>query len=90
MCISFRHKREAGIVFPFIKKINIMIRTDSTQTTKKLALRFILENIDYRKRCLYLQEIISLGKANDVWRQALAAFFDTPLSNISVKAFSKN
>lgn len=67
-----------------------MIRTDSAQTTKKLALRFILENIDYRKRCLYLQEIISLGRVNDVWRQALSTFFDTPLSNISVKVFSKN
>jgi hypothetical protein len=67
-----------------------MTRTNSTQTTKKLALRFVLENIDYRKRCLYLQEIISLGKVNDVWRKALSAFFDTPVSNISVKVFSKN
>lgn len=61
-----------------------------SHTTKKLALKFILENIDYRKRCLYLQDIISLGKANKVWRQALFAFFDTPFNKVSLKAFSKN
>jgi hypothetical protein len=67
-----------------------MIRNYSSKATKKLALRFILENIDYRKRSLYLQEIISLSRINDVWRQALAAFFDTPPGKLSIKAFSKN
>jgi len=62
----------------------------SSQATKELTVQFVLENIDYRKRCLYLQEIISMGRENDVWRQALTAFFDTPLSKLSVKAFSKN
>lgn len=66
-----------------------MIRT-SSQTTKELAVRFVLENIDYRKRCLYLQEIISMGRENDVWRQALTAFLDTPPNKFSIKAFSKN
>ncbi len=66
-----------------------MIRT-SSQTTKELAVRFVLENIDYRKRCLYLQEIISMGRENDIWRQALTAFLDTPPNKFSVKAFSKN
>lgn len=67
-----------------------MIRTYSSQTTKELAVRFVLENIDYRKRCLYLQEIISLGRENDIWRQALTAFLDTPPNKFSIKAFSKN
>ena len=67
-----------------------MIRTYSSQTTKELAVRFVLENIDYRKRCLYLEEIISMGKENDIWRQALTAFLDTPPNKFSIKAFSKN
>lgn len=67
-----------------------MIRTNTSQITKELAVRFVLENIDYRKRCLYLQEIISMGRENDVWRQALTAFLDTPLNKLSPKAFSKN
>ena len=67
-----------------------MIGTYTSEVTKKLAFRFILENIDYRKRCLYMQEIISLGKVNDGWRQALTLFFDCPVNNFSMKAFSKN
>jgi len=67
-----------------------MIRTNSSPAAKKLLLRFILENIDYRKRSLYLQEIISLSRLNDVWRKALTSFFDTPATNISLKVFSKN
>ena len=39
----------------------------STDETKRLALRYLLENIDYRRRCLYLQEIISLGRENKVF-----------------------
>jgi hypothetical protein len=67
-----------------------MISTQSSEIAKKLALQFILENIDYRKRCLFLQEIISLSKVNDTWRQALSVFFDAPLSSLSLKTFSKN
>ncbi|HEY6503831.1 MAG TPA: hypothetical protein VIZ28_07655 [Chitinophagaceae bacterium] len=67
-----------------------MIRTDAAETTKKLALNFILENIDHRKRCLYLQEIIALGKENDIWRKALVSFLDTPANISSFKSFSKN
>lgn len=67
-----------------------MTRTFSSQITKKLVIRFILENIDYRKRCLYLQEIIALGKADAVWLKALAAFFDTPVKDFPLKKFSKN
>jgi hypothetical protein len=46
--------------------------------TRKLLISFFVENIEYRKRCLYLQEIISLSKTDDIWRQALITFFDTP------------
>jgi hypothetical protein len=67
-----------------------MINTDSSMATKILVLRSILDNIDYRKRCLFLQEIISLSKVNDVWRHALTAFFESPLNDSSTKAFSKN
>jgi len=67
-----------------------MTRTNSTDASKKLVLRFILENIDYRKRCLYLQEIISLSKLKDVWRKALISYFDSPLNEYSLTAFSKN
>ena len=67
-----------------------MIPVLSSPATKKLLIRFLLENIDYRKRCLYLQDIISLSKINDVWRQALNVFFDTPFKSCPLKAFSKN
>ena len=62
----------------------------SSTASKKLLLRFIMENIDYRKRSLYLQEIISMSRVNDVWRRALTTFFDTPAASFSVKAFCKN
>lgn len=62
----------------------------SSNATKKLVLRFVLDNIDYRKRCMYLQEIISMGKIKDIWRQALISFLDTPLDRVSLKTFCKN
>ena len=90
MLISFPAKYEAGIILGFSIKTILMISTYTSEVTKKLAFRFILENIDYRKRCLYMQEIISLGKVNNVWRQALALFFDCSINSFSLKAFSKN
>jgi hypothetical protein len=54
-------------------------------------MEFIKENADYRKRCLYLQEIISLSRFNDVWRRALAAFFDSsPADCLDIGKFSLN
>ena len=90
MLISFLTKHEAGIILGLNNKTRLMISTYTSEVTKKLAFRFILENIDYRKRCLYMQEIISLGKENDAWRQALAVFFDCSINNFSRRAFSKN
>jgi hypothetical protein len=78
------------MVLSLAAEIMLMISTHSSEASKKLALRFILENIDYRKRCLYLQEIILLSKINDTWRQALAVFFDAPINNLSLKVFSNN
>jgi hypothetical protein len=90
MLISFSLKVEAGIILGLSIKTILMIGTYTSEVSKKLAFQFILENIEYRKRCLYLQEIISLGKVNNVWRQALALFFDCSIDNFSLKAFSKN
>ncbi|MCY7310933.1 MAG: hypothetical protein SGI96_19655 [Bacteroidota bacterium] len=67
-----------------------MIPTCSSPVSKKLALKLILDNIDYRKRCIGLQDIISLSKKYDIWRQALITFFDTPVNSRSFKAFNKN
>lgn len=62
----------------------------SSKTVKQLAFHFILQNADYRKKCLYLQEIISLGKKEIVWRQALFQFFDVPYKSTSVNKLCKN
>jgi len=67
-----------------------MVRSFSSETSKKIAFRYIQENIDYRKRCLYLQEIISMSKNNDVWRRALTTYFDTPFYQRPFAAFHKN
>ena len=67
-----------------------MVRTNSSPATRKLVLRFILEHIEYRKRCLYLQEIIAIGKKDTVWRRALASYFDTPLNKVHKEDFCTN
>jgi hypothetical protein len=69
-----------------------MILINSSDATKKLVLRFILDNVDYRKRCVYLQEIIAMGRIKKVWKQALLSFLDTPMEidSLSLKVFSKN
>ena len=67
-----------------------MLRTTSVLTIKKLARRFVVENTDFLIRSLYLQEIISMSREDDVWRRALATFFDSPVEKSDLKAFSKN
>ncbi|MES1215988.1 MAG: hypothetical protein ABUT20_10760 [Bacteroidota bacterium] len=64
--------------------------TFSSETTKKLVFGLVLENIDYRKKCLYIQEIISLGKVNDVWWRALLILLDKSANSFSLKTFCKN
>ena len=67
-----------------------MLSTFSSQTSRKLAFRCLLDNIDYRKRCIGLQDIISLSKIYDFWRKVLITFFDTPVNSQTFNAFSKN
>jgi len=62
----------------------------SSTATKKLALKFVLDNIDYRKRCLYLQEIIGLGRINNVWLKVLNTFLSTPPAHFKLDNFSLN
>jgi hypothetical protein len=67
-----------------------MTSVKTSRTIKKLAFQSVLENIDTRKRSLFLQEIISLGKEDTVWIKVLNGFFNSPLKNLSVKSFSRN
>ena len=67
-----------------------MTTTNNSEATKKLAFRFIMENIEYRKKCQYIQEIIALGKENNIWWKALNIFLDRSANNFSFKTFSKN
>ena len=67
-----------------------MTRVYSSSVAKKLALRFILDNIDYRKKCQYLQEIIAMGKTDKQWTLALTTYFDTPMTDCSLRKFSRN
>jgi hypothetical protein len=62
----------------------------SSRATRELVLRFVLDSIDYRKKCLYLQDIIFLGKIDDAWSKVLARFFDIPLQILPLKVFNKN
>lgn len=67
-----------------------MVNSESSKATKELLFSFVLENLEYRKKCLYLQEIVSMGKSDNVWQKALLAFFDTPLKTNPPAAFCKN
>ncbi|MDZ4794447.1 MAG: hypothetical protein SGI83_09240 [Bacteroidota bacterium] len=67
-----------------------MIRNYSATASKRLALKSILDNIEYKKKCKYLQQIIAMGKKNDVWTQALKVFFDTPYKSYSFRYQCKN
>ncbi|MCR6720379.1 MAG: hypothetical protein NVV59_08795 [Chitinophagaceae bacterium] len=67
-----------------------MLRARSTSTAKKLVLRFVLDNLDHRKRSIYLQEIINMGKKEDCWRKALLAYFDTPYKSLSLQRYILN
>ena len=57
---------------------------------KKLALQFILQHANYRKRCKYLQDIIAMGREDELWRKALLAFLDTPVSLTAFRRPGKN
>jgi hypothetical protein len=67
-----------------------MMNACSNEATKKLVVRYVLSDIDYKKRSLYLQEIIAMGRKDNLWMRALSAFFDSPMDHATTKAFSKN
>lgn len=67
-----------------------MNQTFSSPATKKLALKFILDNIEYRKKCQYLQEIILLGKIDEVWIRVLNTFLNTTPVRFSLQSCSRN
>lgn len=67
-----------------------MTGIQSNDERKKLALQFILQHADYRKRCKYLQEIIAMGRRDDLWRKALLAYLDTPVSSAAFRRPGKN
>ena len=62
----------------------------SSRAAKELVLQYVLDSIDEKKRALYLQEIISMGKSNNVWIHFLTQFFDRPVRKFSPRVFSKN
>jgi hypothetical protein len=89
---KIRHIRVLYNVASFFRtnrKTNSMKPACSTTASKKLALRYVLDNIEFRKRSLYLQEVISLSKINDAWRQLLSIYFAAPLK-INSRQISKN
>lgn len=67
-----------------------MINIASNQVSKKLAVQFVLNEIDYKKRCQYLQEIIAMGQKDNLWIRALGVFFNTPMEQPPLRAFCKN
>lgn len=60
-----------------------MLSSKTSSTTRKLVLRFVLDHVDFRKRSLYLQEIIRMGRKDDCWRKALLIFLDSPFHTIN-------
>lgn len=44
--------------------------------TKKLLMQFMLEDIEYRKECQYMQELVALSKQHDNLQHTLVAFID--------------
>ncbi|MBS1918785.1 MAG: hypothetical protein JST17_00875 [Bacteroidetes bacterium] len=67
-----------------------MTNTCTSEVTKKLAVRYILCDIDYKKKCMYLQEIIAMGRKDNLWIRALSIYFDSPLGRPLINLFSKN
>ena len=86
----FQHFPYLAQFFVVYYKTNTMVPVFTSSVTKKLVLQYAQQNIDFRKRSLYLQEIITIGKTNKLWLDALVVFFDTPLTSNAKRCFSKN
>lgn len=67
-----------------------MTRLHTSDERKKLALQYILTNAEYRKKCLYLQEIITMSRRDDLWRKALLIYFDSPVTKFAFRSPCKN
>ena len=52
----------------------------SSEASRRLLVQFIRENIDYNRRCSYLQELSGWAKKDDIWRRALLAYLDTSIT----------
>lgn len=62
----------------------------SSHASKQLIVQYVLENIEYKKRCRYLQEIVSLSKENEILGKMLTRFFGNSIKKNPLKAFSAN
>jgi hypothetical protein len=62
----------------------------SSRAAKELVLQFVLDSIEQRKKSLYLQEIISMGKKQQMWIHFLTAYFQSPVKENSFQQFCMN
>lgn len=53
-------------------------------------LLYVLDNIELRKRSVYLQDIIKMGKINHVWDKVLQKFLSSPYKVAPRFVFSLN
>lgn len=67
-----------------------MVSVQSSEVTKKLLLRCIQENIEFKKRSSYLQEIILMSRKNKLLVRLLETFLSCPMHTPSYKEFSNN
>jgi hypothetical protein len=62
----------------------------SSHASKQLILQYVLENIEFKKRSRYLQEIVTMSKDNEILGKMLTNFFGSGLKKNPLKAFCKN
>jgi hypothetical protein len=74
----------------YLGQTRLMTLRYSSRAAKELVLQYVLDSIDEKKRALYLQEIISMGKSNNVWIHFLTQFLERPVKKFIPRTFSKN
>ncbi len=67
-----------------------MINVSSSETAIKLVTLHIRSEEDIKKRSLYLQEIVSMSRKEQLWLRALSAYFGSPMELPSLRALCKN
>lgn len=90
MLFTFQHFNYLAQFLNTGTKTNKMAPVYTSSVTKKLVLKYVMENIKHRKRSLYLQEIIAIGKTDKVWNNALLLFFEVPFTTREIPSISKN